>query len=84
MFGINLKIIKDYLDLHLKCDVLVDVFKKTRTNSIKNDAFCPSNYLSAPGLGQDAMLKMTKNKYELIPNPGLFIFFEKGARGQIS
>ena len=30
------------------------------------------------------MLKITKNKYELTPDPGLFIFFERSARGQSS
>ena len=70
--------------MHLICDVLVDVFEKIRSNSLKNDGFGPIHYLSAPGLSYDVMLKITKNKYELIPDPGLFIFFEKGARGQSS
>ena len=30
------------------------------------------------------MLKMTKIKLELIPDPGMYIFFEKGTRGRIS
>ena len=50
MFWINLKIIKYYHDLHLICDVLVDVFEKIRSNSLKNDGFGPIHYLSAPGL----------------------------------
>ena len=30
------------------------------------------------------MLKMTKIKFELIPDPGMYIFFEKGTRSGIS
>ena len=59
-FGI--KTMKDYHDLHLKCDVLLlaDVFEKFRNNSLKNYGLCPSHYLSAPLLSWDAMLNMTK------------------------
>ena len=58
----EMKTMKDYHDLYLKCDVLLsaDVFKKFRNNSLKNYGLCPSHYLSAPGLSWDAMLKMTK------------------------
>ena len=57
-----MKIVKDYHDLYLKCDILLlpDVFEKFRKNSLKNYGLCPSHYLNAPGLSQDAMLKMTK------------------------
>ena len=40
--------------------------------------------MSAPGLSWDAMLKIEKSKLELITDPDMFIFFEKGARGGIS
>ena len=40
--------------------------------------------MSAPGLGWDAMLKTTKIKLEPIPDPDMYIFFEKGARGRVS
>ena len=30
------------------------------------------------------MLKMTKIEFELIPDPDMFIFFEKGTRSKIS
>ena len=75
-----MKTIKDYHDLYLKCDVLLlaDVFEKFRNNRLKNYGLCPSCYLSAPGFSLDAMLKMTKIKFELIPDPNMYIFFEKG------
>ena len=40
--------------------------------------------MSAPGFSWDVMLKMTKNKFELISDPDMYIFFEKGTRGGIS
>ena len=58
----EMKTMKDYHNLYLKCDVLllVDVFEKFRNNSFTNYRLCPSHYLSAPGLSWDAMLKMKK------------------------
>ena len=46
----EIKAVKNYHCLYLKCDVLllVDVFEKFRNNSLKNYGFCPSHYLSAP------------------------------------
>ena len=38
--------------------------------------------MSAPGLSWDAMFKIAKIK--LIPDPEMYIFFEKGTRGEIS
>ena len=79
-----MKTMKDYLNLHLKYNVLIlDVFEKFRNNSIKNYGFCPSHYLSAPGLSCDAMIKMKNNKLDLIPDSDMNIFFEKGIRGRI-
>ena len=40
--------------------------------------------MSAPGSSWDAMLKITKLELELIPDPDMFIFFEKGRRDKIS
>ena len=42
------------------------------------------SYLSAPGLSQDAMLKMAKIKLEFISDPDMFIFFERGIKSGIS
>ena len=77
-----MKAVKDYLDLHLKCYVLLlaDMFEKIRKNSLKNYGLRPSHYLSAPGLSWDAMLKITKIKFELVPDPDMYIFFENGTR----
>ena len=60
------------------------MFEKFRNNSSKNYGLCPSHYLSSSGLSWGAMLKMTKIDLELIPDPDLYIFFEKGTRSGIS
>ena len=81
-----MKTMKDYHDLYLKCEVLLiaDVFEKFRSNSLKSYGLCPSHYLSTLGLSQDAMLKMTKNRLELIPDPDMYIFSEKVITAGIS
>ena len=81
----DIKTMKDYHDLHLKCDVLLlaDVFEKCRNNSLKNYGLCPRHYLRAPGLSWDAVLKMTKTKFEIITDLDMYIFFEKGTRGGV-
>ena len=43
-----------------------------------------SKLLFERNLSQDAILKMTKNQLYLIPDPDMYIFFEKGTRGRIS
>ena len=82
----EMKTMKYYHDLYLKCGVLLlaDVFEKFRNNSLKNYDLCPSHYWSAPGLSWDTLLKMMKIKLELITDPDMYIFFEKGTRGRIS
>ena len=48
----EMKTMKDYHDLYLKCDILLlaDVCENFGNNSLKNYGLCPSHYLSAPGL----------------------------------
>ena len=78
-----MKRIEDYHDLYLNCDVLLlaDMFETFRFNSWKYYSLCPSHYLSVPVLSWDAILKMANIKLELIIDPDMNIFFEKGARG---
>ena len=74
-----MKTMKDWHDLYLKLDVLllVDVFEKIRNNSLKNYELCLSHYFSEPDLTWDVMLKMAKIELELIPDPDMYILFEK-------
>ena len=82
----EMKAMKGYHELYLKCDVLLlaDVSEKFRNNSLKNYGLRLSHCLSAPSLSWDAMLNMTKVELGLIPNPDMYIFFEKGTRGGVS
>ena len=76
---------KYYQELYLKCDILLlaNVFEKYRKNISKNYGLHPNHYLSAPGLSWDAVLKMTKIELKLIPDPDMYISFQKGTRGGI-
>ena len=72
----EIKTMKSYHDLYLKCDVLLlaDVFEKFRNNSLKNYGLLPSYYLSAPALSWDAMLNMTKVELGLISDVDIHLF----------
>ena len=76
----EMKTMKDYHDLYLKCDILLisDVFEKLINNSFMSYGLCASHYLSAPGLSWDAVLKMTKIELELIADLDMYIFLKKG------
>ena len=80
-----MKMIKDYFDLYLKCDVLLlhDVFETFRNSILKNHGLCSSNCLSAPALSWDLVRDMTKVELELISDADLYSFFEKGMRGGV-
>ena len=82
----EMEMMKDYPNLHLKCDVLflADVFEKIRKSSLKSYGLCPSHYLSAPALSYDVIFKMTKVELEVISDVDMYLFFEKGMRGGVS
>ena len=44
----------------------------------------PTHYITAPALALDAMLKMTEVQLELLTDPDMFLFFERGVRGGVS
>ena len=79
-----MKTMKDYHELHLKCDVLLlaDVFEKFRNNSLNNYGLSPSHYLSVLASSWDAMLN--KVKLEFLSDLDMHIFFEKGMRRGVS
>ena len=47
---------------------------------MKNYGLFPRHYFSSLALSWDAMLNMTKVELELIPDPDMYIFFEKDTR----
>ena len=84
VFG--MKTMRDYHDLYLKTDVLLlaDVMENFRKVCKTNYGLDPMWYYTAPGLALDAALKLTKVELELISDPDMYLFIEKGIRGGIS
>ena len=76
----------DSPDLYLKTDVLLlaDVFEKIFNTCLKYYGLDPCHYFSSPGLNWDAMLKMAKIQLKLISDADMYLFIEKGMRGDIS
>ena len=74
---------RDYHTTYLKCDVLLlaDVFENFRKTCMNYYGMDPANYLSAPSLAWDAMLRMTGIELELISNPEILDIVEKQKRG---
>ena len=69
----------DYHDLYLKTDVLLlaDVFENFRKKCLEYYALDPAHYYTAPGLSQDAALKMTKVNLELLVDIEVHLMVEK-------
>ncbi|XP_050505444.1 uncharacterized protein LOC126883817 [Diabrotica virgifera virgifera] len=76
----------EYSDVYLKSDVLLlaDVFENFRRNCLFNYKLDPAQYLTAPSLSWDAMLRKTNIQLELLTDIDMLHFFKKGIRGGIS
>ena len=64
--------------------LLADVFEKFIGVCLEYYGLDPCHYFSSPGLSWDTMLKMTGVELELISDINLYLFVEKGMRGDIS
>ena len=82
----NCRNIGDYHDLYLKTDVLLlaDVFENFRKTAMTTYGPDPAWYYTLPGYSWDALLKSTGVSLELITDPDMYLFVEKGLRGGIS
>ena len=82
----QLRTLGEYHDLYLKTDVLLlaDVFENFRKVCLATYKLDPAHYISAPGLSWDSMLRTTKVELDLITDPDMHLFLEKGMRGGIS
>ena len=82
----NCKDLGDYHDLYLKTDVLLlaDVFEIFRKTAMTTYGLDPAWYYTLPGYSWDVMLKMTNISLELLTEPNMYLFVEKGLRGGIS
>ena len=80
------KNLKDYHDVYLGSDVLLlaDVFENFRRTALSTYKLDPAHYLTLPGYSWDALLKSTEVSLELITDPDMYLFIEKGLRGGIS
>ena len=80
------KTLADYTRLYVKSDVLLlaDVFENFIDVSLQKYKLDPSHYITAPSLAFDAMLKMTQVELELLTDPDMYHFFERGVRGGVS
>ena len=82
----NIEDLGKYHDLYLKTDVLLlaDVFENFRKMCLAYYGLDPCHYFSTPGLSWDALLKMTGVELELLSDPDMYLFIEKGLRGGVS
>ena len=76
----------DFHDVYLKTDValLADVFEEFRNVCLEYYGLDPAWYFTSPGLSWDAALKITKVELDLLNDPEMLLFFERGIRGGIS
>ena len=70
----------DYHGLYLKTDVvlLTDVFENYRKMAMENYGLDPCDYVSAPSLAWDALLKNTGQELELLSDVEMYNFLESG------
>jgi hypothetical protein len=79
----NCKTLGEYSDVYLKSDVLLlaDIFENFRNVCLRIYDLDPANYLTALALSWDAMLKITKIKFELLTDIDMVHFFRQSIRG---
>ena len=70
-----MKNMRDYNDHYLEKDALLlaDVFEKFIDTCLKFYKLDPCHYFSSPGLGWDAMLKMTGVRLEKISDINMYL-----------
>ena len=81
----EIKNLGEYHDLYVQCDtfLLADVFEDFRNMCLDEYGLDPDNFLSAPGLAEQACLKNTIVELELLTDIDMLLMVEKGNRGRI-
>ena len=64
--------------------LLADIFENFRKTAMATYGLDPAHYLNLPSYSWDALLKSTEVSLELITDPDMYLFIEKGLRGGIS
>src|SRR5215510_8661537 len=82
----SMETLGDYHDLYLMTDILLlaDVFESFRSLCMDFYKIDPCHVYTAPGLAWQACLKMSGVEMELLTDPTMHLFIEKGIRGGVS
>jgi hypothetical protein len=82
----KIKNLEDFTNLYNKIDVLLlaDIIENFVDISLKTYKLDPAWYYTTPGFAWDCMLKMTKQKFELLTDYDMVLMIENGLRGGIS
>ena len=82
----NIQNLGQYHNLYMESDVhlLADVFENFRSLCLEMYGLDAAHFYTAPGLAWQAALKMTGANLELLTDPDMHLFIEKGLRGGIS
>jgi len=82
----NIRNLQEFNNLYNKVDILLiaDIMENFRNIALKTYKLHPTYYFTTPVFAWDCMLKMTKQKLELLSDYDMVLMIEKGIRGGIS
>lgn len=82
----NCQSIRDYLELYLKCDVilLADVFENYRKLCLKENGMDPVHFITAPSRSWASAMFMTNQEIDLVKDLNIHLLLEKHMYGGIS
>ena len=83
---LNIKNLGEYHDLYIKTDILLlaDIFENFRSMCIQFYDLDPAHSITLPSYAWQAALKKSSVTLQLLTDPDMYLFFEKGIRGGIS